>query len=137
MKLVLDANVAIMWVLPEPQSPTAVELRNDFRSGTHELLAPDTLPVEFAHALTRAERKGLLALGEAMMNVVDVMTIGVDFHPYLSLLPRAVELSSQFRIGVFDCVYVALAEREQCRVVTADKRMVAAFPALVVALGSL
>ena len=32
-------------------------------------------------------------------------------HPYLPLLPRAYELSSQARIGVYDCLYVALTER--------------------------
>jgi predicted nucleic acid-binding protein len=28
------------------------------------------------------------------------------------------------RIGVFDCVYVALAESEQCEFITADERLV-------------
>jgi len=38
------------------------------------------------------------------------------------------------RIGVYDCLYVALAEREQCRVVSADKRLVNVFPSIVVSL---
>ena len=42
---------------------------------------------------------------------------------------RAFELSSTRRIGVYDCVYVALAEQQQCRVVTADERLLNAFPA--------
>lgn len=39
------------------------------------------------------------------------------------------ELSSQARIGVYDCLYVALAEFEQCRVATADQRLLKTFPA--------
>lgn len=42
----------------------------------------------------------------------------------LSLLPRAYELSSAFRIGVYDCLYVALAEREGCELITADQRLI-------------
>ena len=42
--------------------------------------------------------------------------------PSLSLLPRAIEISSQARIGVYDCLYVALAEREGCEFVTADNK---------------
>ena len=38
--------------------------------------------------------------------------------------PRAYEISSQMRIGVYDCLYVALAERESCQLVTADDRLV-------------
>jgi predicted nucleic acid-binding protein len=137
MKFVLDASIAIKWVLPEPDSAKALALQNDFRENSHELLAPDTLPVEVAHALTRAERQGLLMPGEAAVRLIDILATGPELHSYLVLLPRAIELSSQFRIGVFDCLYVALAQFERCRVVTADQRMVALFPSEVVALTEL
>ncbi|HJT35373.1 MAG TPA: type II toxin-antitoxin system VapC family toxin [Pirellulales bacterium] len=58
-------------------------------------------------------------------------------HPYLSLLSRAIELSSSERIGVYGCLYVALAEREQCKVVSADQRLVNKFPTLIIPLSSL
>jgi len=43
---------------------------------------------------------------------------------FLPLLPRAYEISSQFRVGVYDCLYVALAEREKCELATADDKLV-------------
>jgi predicted nucleic acid-binding protein len=50
----------------------------------------------------------------------------------MSLLLRAVAISSATRQGVYDCVYVALAEREDCELVTADdklaKKLQPAFP---------
>jgi predicted nucleic acid-binding protein len=60
MKYVLDASVALKWVLTEPDSPKALSVRDDFRTQVCELLVPDIFPVEVAHALTRAERKGLI-----------------------------------------------------------------------------
>ena len=44
--------------------------------------------------------------------------------PSLPLSIRAIDLSSQLRIGVYDCLYVALAEREKCDFVTADDKLV-------------
>ncbi len=60
MIYVLDSSVALKWVLPESDSPKALQLCDDFRTGAHTLLAPDIFPVEVGHALTRAERQGRL-----------------------------------------------------------------------------
>lgn len=136
MKYVLDASVAVKWVLPEEDSPKALSLRDDFRNGVHELIAPDTLPIEVAHALTRAERKNVIAQTEAIIKLADLYSLQPRLHPYLPLLPRAVELSSMMRIGVYDCLYVALAENEACNLVTADERLVRTllgFPILALA----
>jgi predicted nucleic acid-binding protein len=57
MRYILDANVALKWVLPEADSDKAIRLRTDMQAGVHELLAPDVFPVEVAHALTRANAR--------------------------------------------------------------------------------
>jgi predicted nucleic acid-binding protein len=63
MKYVLDASVAVKWVMPEADSDKAVSLRIAYLMRVHELIAPDIFPVEIAHALTRAERRNLLQQG--------------------------------------------------------------------------
>jgi predicted nucleic acid-binding protein len=60
MKYVLDSNVALKWVLPEPDADKAVRGREDFRRGITGFSSPDVFPVEIAHALARAERRGIL-----------------------------------------------------------------------------
>ena len=122
MRYVLDASVALKWVLPEPDTPRAVRLRNAYRQKLHELLAPDIFPAEVAHALTRAERRGIVALPEAARRLLLVLRTAPFLHSYLPLLRRAVDISSAMRIGVYDCLYVALAEREGCELVTADAK---------------
>jgi predicted nucleic acid-binding protein len=123
MKYVVDSNVAIKWVLPEPDSDKAIRLRDEFRLGIHELLSPDVFPVEVAHALARSERRGVILQGEGLKKLNDVLNHLPGLHPYLSLLPRAFAIASSARIGVYDCLYVALAEREACELVTADVRL--------------
>jgi predicted nucleic acid-binding protein len=140
MKYILDASVALKWVLTEPDSAKALAVRDDFRKQLHELVAPDILPVEIAHALTRAERRGLIKPPQATRLLTDVLSTPMPLHPYRSLLPRAVAISSAMRCGVYDCLYVALAEREGCELVTADDKLLknlgAQFP-FVVSLASI
>ncbi|MDZ4685997.1 MAG: type II toxin-antitoxin system VapC family toxin [Planctomycetaceae bacterium] len=131
MKYILDASVAVKWVLREPDSSKAIALRDDARNGVCELVVPETFPVEIAHALTRAERRGVIPTGDAMLKVVDILSTKLELHSCIPLLPRAIKFSSQLRIGVYDCLYVALAEREQCDLVTADLRLVSVVQNLI------
>jgi predicted nucleic acid-binding protein len=123
MRYVLDASVAFKWFVHESDSPKALRLRADFGASVHELLAPDFFPQELAHALTRAERRGRIPVGDAARYWADAMTTPPVLIPSLGLMARAITLSSTMRVGVFDCVYVTLAERERCEFVTADDRL--------------
>src|SRR5690348_4054873 len=119
MKYVLDSSVAVKWVVPEADSAKARQLRDDFTKGIHGLLSPGVFTSEVAHALTRAERQGRITPGEALRLWTDVLTTCPRLEPSLPLTPRAIAISSAARIGVYDCLYIALAERERCQFVTA------------------
>lgn len=135
MKRVLDASVALKWVLPEPSADKALQLRDDYQQQIHQLLAPDVFPAEIAHALARAERRKIIAIGQATVLTANVMRTSPALVSYIPLLSRALDIASQMRIGVYDCLYVALAERENCDFVTADDKLVrnlqAQFPFIV------
>jgi predicted nucleic acid-binding protein len=124
MRYVLDSNVALKWVLPEADDDKAIRIRDEFGQGIHELLSPDVFPVEVAHALAKAERRGDIKQGEGAQKMADVFAYMPTLHLYLPLLPRAFTIASQARIGVYDCLYVALAEQEGCELLTADDRLV-------------
>ena len=121
MKYVLDSSAALPWVLPEKDSAKAIQLRDDARNAVHELLAPDIFPAEVFNALLKAERTKRINVGEAKTLYA---SIGADIpalHPYLPLMPRAGEIASRYRVALYDCLYIALAERESCEVITADR----------------
>jgi predicted nucleic acid-binding protein len=123
MRRVLDSSVGFKWVLPELHSDKALRLRDDYRNGIVELLAPDIFLGEIAHALTRAERQKRITPAQGAQALADVMSVQPQLFGYISLLPRAYQISSHLYVGVFDCLYVALAEQEVCDLVTADDRM--------------
>lgn len=138
MTYVLDSSVAVKWLIPETLSDEATKLRDDFLQGLVDLIAPDILPIEVAHALTRAERQGRVSTNDGFILWTSMMQDSPRLVPSLSLMPKALAMSSQARIGVYDCLYVALAEQEQCGLVTADQRLVGAFPnSYIVSLASL
>lgn len=126
MRYVLDSNVALKWVFPETDDAKAIRIREEFLLGIHELSAPNVFPVEVAHSLAKAERRGVIKPGEGSIKMADVFTYMPDLHPYLPLLPKAFAIASQLRIGVYDCLYVVLAERESRELLTADDRLVSA-----------
>jgi predicted nucleic acid-binding protein len=140
MKYVIDSSVAFKWVVAEPDTDKANRLRQDFRNGVLDLLAPDIFPAEIANALLMAERRGRIAPGQFPLFLADVMTTCPALAPTPPLLARAAAIVSRIRISMYDCLYVVLAEREGCELVTADARLVnnlqAQFP-FVVLLSSL
>ena len=137
MKYILDSSVGTKWALPEDLSDKALLLRDEFSQGVHELLAPDVLPMEVGHALTRAERQGRISTADGFALWSSVMANCPALHSSLALMPRAYVLSSLARVGIYDCLYIALAEQEQCDVVTADERLKNTFPKAVISLRDL
>ncbi|HEY7327384.1 MAG TPA: type II toxin-antitoxin system VapC family toxin [Gemmataceae bacterium] len=123
MKRVLDSSVGFKWVVPELHSDKALRLRDDYRNGILELIAPDIFLIEIAHALTRAERQKRITPIQGALALADMISTQPQLAGYIALLPRAYQISSQRNVGVYDCLYLAQAEREGCDLVTADDRM--------------
>jgi predicted nucleic acid-binding protein len=124
MKYVLDSSVAFKWLVHEVDTDKALQLLDDYQNALHELLSPDILPVETTHALTRAERQGRVTTAQGNLLFIALLDQLPPLHPYLPLLPRAYAISSSIKIGVYDCIYLALAEQEQCEFITADDKFV-------------
>ncbi|MBI1899990.1 MAG: type II toxin-antitoxin system VapC family toxin [Planctomycetia bacterium] len=109
MKYVVDASVALKWVLVEHHSSQALRLRADFQQQSHELHAPDVFPAECGHGLARAERRGIVPAGGTAALLGDIGTTFPQLHDSVALLQRAAALSSSLRLGFYDCLYLALA----------------------------
>lgn len=73
MKYVLDSSFAFNWLVPELNTDKALRLLDDYQRSIHDLLSPDILPVEVTHALTRAERQGLVTPAQGSHLFLDLM----------------------------------------------------------------
>jgi predicted nucleic acid-binding protein len=65
MKYVLDASVAIKWVIVEPDSNDATRLREDYRNAIHDLISAESFAIECAYSLTKQQRQSLLLKNDA------------------------------------------------------------------------
>jgi predicted nucleic acid-binding protein len=124
MKYVLDASVAAYWVLRNPLQAKALKLRTEYQQNIHELIAPSHFPGEIASALTKAERQKLFPVGSARRLIQHILNTAPVLYAIDSPINRAVEISSQTRTGFYDCLYVALAEQENCELITADDKLI-------------
>lgn len=120
MALVVDASVAIKWLLAEPQQAEARRLLE----GGDPLCAPDLLRIEAASALPCRVRRQEMSTIEAAhaFSWLDIAPLRLDAS--VPLIPDALRLAMALSHSVYDCVYLALAERLDTSVVTADRAFV-------------
>jgi predicted nucleic acid-binding protein len=125
MKYVIDASVGFKWEVVETDSDKSVRLRENYRERIDDLLAPEIFSTEIANALMMAERRGRIFPGQGRIFLADLLTTLPRLRPArMRLLTRAYLIAEQTRATVYDCLYVALAEREDCELVSADDRLV-------------
>jgi predicted nucleic acid-binding protein len=115
-RLVVDASVAVKWVLDEEGSAEAALLAK------LPLIAPDLLVVECANALWSKAREGELTFEEVAARVEAFEQPGFALVPSTKLISEAARLALKLGHPVYDCLYLALALREESRVITADRR---------------
>jgi predicted nucleic acid-binding protein len=116
---VVDASVAVMGFVQEPGTDRALALLD------HEpdLIAPDLLVLEVAHALWRKRRRGEID----PIDVTDALAWlrrGIpELVPTGGLLDEALVLMVALDHAVHGCCYVAVAEIAEARLVTDDMRL--------------
>lgn len=123
---VIDANVAIKWILKEPDSHLAEALLIELNRKGTVMYAPALLTYEVTNILFQNVRQGKITLEEAKEGIKDVLATGLklEFTDGTTLNIRALEMAQRFNLpATYDAHYLALAEREQCELWTADKRL--------------
>ena len=118
MRLVVDASVAVKWLVAEEASDAAHQVA----ASDDDLHAPRLLASEIANALWRKARLGEIDRGRAgaLMNAVSQMPIRWSADE--TVCTDAIRLALALDRPVYDCMYLALAHRLGARVVTADVR---------------
>ena len=123
MTVVVDASVALKWVIEEEGTDEALALWDRWQAGGERVIAPPVFRAEVANALRQFVRRGLAATLEAADLLETLLeTVAVEDPPHL--YRRSLELADAFDLGaVYDALYLALAERENCEVWTADRKL--------------
>lgn len=122
MTLVVDASVAVKWLLPEPGSSAATALREE----DPDLIAPSLIAAEIGSAIWRAAQSGTIKRSEAIEGLDSALLCFEALIPLEDIRIRALTLAIKLRQPIYDCFYLALAERENAPLATFDETMIAA-----------
>ena len=122
-EFVLDCSVAAKWVLPEPDRAPALGWFERYAAGEVLLIAPDLLLAEFASLIAKRHRRKEISAEQAHAAFRLMAKCAPRLFDMRPRLPRALELSLQYQLSLWDCVYLALALERDCPVLTADRRL--------------
>ncbi len=123
-KVVVDASVAVKWVIPEDYSDDAVRLRNDFLDGKIEVHAPEIIPIEVASALRKYHLRGIIDKDVAEKALSLIVRSDIILHKSsLDRLLEALNISFDLGISIYDAVYIELTRELEAFMYTADDKL--------------
>lgn len=117
MTLVVDASVALKWVLDEEGSAEARAL-----PGAERLLAPEFLVLECANVLALRARRGGLTADNATEALAVITSAPVRLTPFPPHVAAAQRIAWKLERTTYDALYLAVALAEGAVLVTADVR---------------
>lgn len=121
MTVVVDASVAAKWVLDEDGSDRANMLRAE-----GGLIAPSLVAAEIGNTLWKAVRRSFVSRENALAAAQAALRAFESLVANEELQVRALELAIDLQHPIYDCFYLALAERERAPIVSADDKLLAA-----------
>jgi len=116
--LVIDASIAVKWVVEEEGTAEALRLLE--RS---KLIAPELLVAECANILWKKVRRDELSSEEALLAARLLQSAEIELTPTRILLEPATRIAIELDHPAYDCIYLALAAERDCPFVTADERL--------------
>lgn len=121
MRAVLDASAALHLVLGSEQ---AVELAAALEA-CDLVIAPDLFHGEVANALWKYVRAGHLDVDGALSCYEEAIALVDEFERDGHLATEALVAAAHHDHPVYDCLYLVLARRHGCKLLTRDARLIA------------
>jgi predicted nucleic acid-binding protein len=116
--LVIDASVAIKWIVQENGTDAALGLRSRFH-----FIAPDLIVAECSNILWKKTLRSELTSDEAAMASRLLKHADIELQSSRGLIEEMTVLAIDLGHAAYDCAYLTLARQKQLRFVTADKRL--------------
>ena len=131
---VLDASVALGWLIDDPPSPYAGRVQQLMIDGARPLV-PVHWHLEIANALLMAERRKILRreLSEVLADISALMPF-IETDDLQDDIGTLVGLGHRQQLTAYDAAYAALAARRNAALATQDGAMISAARSLKIAI---
>jgi predicted nucleic acid-binding protein len=121
-RLIVDASVAVKWVISEPGRGAAVSLLSLYETDRVELAAPSQIVDEVASALSKLSRRKKISSAQADHAFRSFQSHRPQLVADLDLAAPALARALQHQMSYWDCLYLALAIERRDDLITADQR---------------
>ena len=123
--VVIDASVAVKWVVPEEETDLARKLYGDAQGSDTTLLVPPHFSIEVTNALRKKTWRDEITPVDATQALQTFLDFTFSMAEPPGLYQRALQLANLYnRRAVYDSHYVALAAIFGCDFWTADSNLV-------------
>jgi predicted nucleic acid-binding protein len=119
--MIVDSSVAAKWLLRDEIDADMAQSLRDRQSCS----APDLI-LEIANSCIKRVQRGALSADHAVRLIALVPGLVEALEPSRDFLVRAGEIAAMLVHPIYDCIYLAHAEREKLPLVTADQRLIEA-----------
>jgi predicted nucleic acid-binding protein len=121
--VVVDSSLALKWVIAEPDTLAALALLTRWSNDDTQPVVPSWFAGEAGNVLFQRVRRNELLVEEAKASLQSLLAVVVALADEPGDAVRALDIAYQFRQNAsYDAQYLALAERLDCELWTADSR---------------
>ena len=125
MNAVVDTNVIAYHLLAS--EPFVDEVEGFWRL-VAQPSAPSIWDAELVNVLAMSARQGVATPERSRAALDDAAALGIRSVGNRSLWRTALEIASRTRTSGYDALFIALALREKCALITFDKKLLTSFP---------
>jgi predicted nucleic acid-binding protein len=119
-----DANIIVRWMVPQQVDPDVGDLVESWIEGGTELVGPALLYSEVTSVIRQQVYRGNLEADDGDQLLGLFLRLGITRVDDARLYRRAYELATKYgHARAYDAHYLAVAEREQCLLWTADDEL--------------
>src|SRR5918993_2876439 len=120
MRVAVDTSVAVKWFVKETGRERALRVLD-----APERHAPDLIVTEVGNVAWKKAILGEVTGSQARFICASLRRYFAVLHRSEALIDRAIDIGLRLRHPIYDCLYLACAERAGVRLVTADERLLA------------
>jgi len=122
-RFVLDASVALGWIVDDPPSPYVVGVMKSLLAGNRALV-PSLWHLELANWFVVALRRKVLdepSADRCVIAIDDIVAAAVDTETSYFHIRKLLEIGRMFELSAYDAAYLDLALHEGLPLATLDR----------------